>query len=158
MVLTRSDYILLFLALFFPPLVALLKCGWRSKELLISLLLTLLYIPGVIHAWYMISKGRRRSNKVGDLEKNTLQRKESEVFKAPVRVPSIVTVPEWQQNGEFTDLGLEEEKVRKMSYTSFVDKARAAGRHNSKGQIRLDTAKKLAELSSVPAALKRNTR
>lgn len=51
-----SDVILYFLAIFIPPIPVFMKraCG---ADLLINILLWILgWIPGVLHAWYIISK------------------------------------------------------------------------------------------------------
>ncbi|ETW76020.1 stress-induced hydrophobic peptide [Heterobasidion irregulare TC 32-1] len=53
---STSDVILYFLAIFIPPIPVFMKraCG---ADLLINILLWILgWIPGVLHAWYIISK------------------------------------------------------------------------------------------------------
>ncbi|KAF5710699.1 SNA2 integral membrane [Fusarium mundagurra] len=52
-----ADLFLAFLAILFPPLPVWVKCGLCSADSLINiLLLCLAYIPGLIHAWYIIAK------------------------------------------------------------------------------------------------------
>lgn len=47
------------LALFFPPLSVLIKFGFGAKFLL-NILLTLIgWLPGVIHAFWVLPKGNR---------------------------------------------------------------------------------------------------
>ncbi|KAJ1944662.1 hypothetical protein FBU59_002538 [Linderina macrospora] len=49
-----TDILLLILALFFPPLTAFFKRGFGT-DLLINLLLTILgFLPGLLHAWYLV--------------------------------------------------------------------------------------------------------
>jgi len=49
-----SDIMLLILAVILPPLAVILKSGCGS-DLCINIILTLLaYIPGLIHAWWVI--------------------------------------------------------------------------------------------------------
>lgn len=51
------DWFLVFLAIFVPPVAVWLKRGICSKDFLINILLFLLgFIPGLIHALYIISK------------------------------------------------------------------------------------------------------
>ncbi|CZT18523.1 probable RIC1 protein [Ramularia collo-cygni] len=53
---STSDVLLYLLAIFIPPLAVVLKRGCTA-DFLINILLTILgWIPGVIHAWYVISK------------------------------------------------------------------------------------------------------
>ncbi|KAF7507365.1 plasma membrane proteolipid Pmp3 [Endocarpon pusillum] len=53
---TASDLFDIIIAIFLPPLGVFLKCGCGS-DLLINILLTILgYIPGIIHALYLILK------------------------------------------------------------------------------------------------------
>jgi len=53
---TCGDFCLLLLGIFLPPVAALIKCGC-SADFLINIGLTLLgFIPGTIHAWYLIFK------------------------------------------------------------------------------------------------------
>ncbi|KAF2720390.1 UPF0057-domain-containing protein [Polychaeton citri CBS 116435] len=58
-----SDIFLAVLALFLPPLVVVIKVGC-SRHLLINIILDFLgWIPGVVHAWYIIfayPDGRQR--------------------------------------------------------------------------------------------------
>ncbi|OHW98765.1 stress response rci [Colletotrichum incanum] len=52
-----ADIFLGLLALLFPPLPVWVKRGLCSADSLINILLCLLgYIPGLIHAWYIIAK------------------------------------------------------------------------------------------------------
>ncbi|CAJ2513675.1 Uu.00g017940.m01.CDS01 [Anthostomella pinea] len=52
-----ADCFLGFLAILFPPLPVWVKCGICSADSIINLLLCLLgYIPGLLHAWYIIAK------------------------------------------------------------------------------------------------------
>ncbi|RYP16837.1 hypothetical protein DL765_004858 [Monosporascus sp. GIB2] len=52
-----SDIFLGFLAILFPPLPVWVKRGLCSVDSLLNILLfTLGYIPGLIHAWYIIAK------------------------------------------------------------------------------------------------------
>lgn len=56
---SNSDVCLYFLALFIPPLAVGLKTGCDAN-LLINIGLSLLgWLPGVIHAWWVISKHER---------------------------------------------------------------------------------------------------
>lgn len=51
------DFILVLLALVFPPLPVWIKCGICSAESVINICLCLLgYLPGVVHAIYIIAK------------------------------------------------------------------------------------------------------
>lgn len=51
---TPFGILVLLLAIFVPPLGVLLECG-LGKDFLINVLLTILgYIPGIIHAVYII--------------------------------------------------------------------------------------------------------
>ncbi|KAK9763749.1 hypothetical protein K7432_009310 [Basidiobolus ranarum] len=57
--LTSNEILELLLALFLPPLAVFLKRGIKA-DFWINLGLTLLgWIPGVVHAWYVIIKHRR---------------------------------------------------------------------------------------------------
>ncbi|KAM5345196.1 hypothetical protein ACJ41O_011058 [Fusarium nematophilum] len=52
-----ADLFLAFLAILFPPLPVWVKCGICSADSLINILLLVLgYIPGLLHAWYIIAK------------------------------------------------------------------------------------------------------
>jgi len=52
-----SDIFLGLLAILFPPLAVWVKCGLCSADSLINILLCMLgYIPGLLHAWYIIAK------------------------------------------------------------------------------------------------------
>jgi uncharacterized membrane protein YqaE (UPF0057 family) len=52
-----SDIFLGFLAILFPPLPVWVKSGLCSADSLINILLCLLgFIPGLLHAWYIIAK------------------------------------------------------------------------------------------------------
>ncbi|RIB24757.1 plasma membrane proteolipid Pmp3 [Gigaspora rosea] len=56
MAITFSDIFKVLFALILPPLGVFLEVGC-TKDLLINILLTLLgYIPGIIHAFYIIIK------------------------------------------------------------------------------------------------------
>jgi len=49
-----TDILLLIVALFLPPLTAFLKVGC-GVQFWINVLLTILgWLPGVIHAWYLV--------------------------------------------------------------------------------------------------------
>lgn len=51
------DWFLVFIAIFLPPVAVGLKRGFFSKDLLINVLLFLLgFIPGLIHALYVVSQ------------------------------------------------------------------------------------------------------
>jgi len=53
---STSDVCLYLLAVFLPPLAVFLDTGC-SADFLINILLSILgWIPGVIHAWWIISK------------------------------------------------------------------------------------------------------
>jgi len=56
---STSDVLLYFLALFLPPLAVFLKTGCDSNFLINICLSILGWIPGVIHAWWVISKFER---------------------------------------------------------------------------------------------------
>ncbi|TGJ85826.1 hypothetical protein E0Z10_g2904 [Xylaria hypoxylon] len=52
-----SDIFLGVIAILFPPLAVWVKCGLCSADSIINILLCLLgYIPGLLHAWYIIAK------------------------------------------------------------------------------------------------------
>ncbi|TQV92749.1 hypothetical protein V2A60_009214 [Cordyceps javanica] len=52
-----ADIFLGVLAILFPPLPVWVKCGICSADSLINILLCVLgYIPGLLHAWYIIAK------------------------------------------------------------------------------------------------------
>ncbi|TFK90118.1 UPF0057-domain-containing protein [Polyporus arcularius HHB13444] len=51
-----SDVILYFLALFIPPLTVFFKRGLAADFWINILLWIFGWIPGVIHAWYIISR------------------------------------------------------------------------------------------------------
>ncbi|KJZ77785.1 hypothetical protein HIM_02962 [Hirsutella minnesotensis 3608] len=52
-----SDIFLGLLAILFPPLPVWIKCGICSADSVINILLCVLgFIPGLIHAWYIIAK------------------------------------------------------------------------------------------------------
>ncbi|KAI0395886.1 putative stress response RCI peptide [Xylariaceae sp. FL0594] len=52
-----ADIFLAFIAFLFPPLAVWVKCGLCSADSLINILLSSLgYIPGLLHAWYIIAK------------------------------------------------------------------------------------------------------
>ncbi|KAK8028929.1 stress response rci [Apiospora marii] len=52
-----ADCFLAVLAILFPPLAVWVKCGICSADSLINILLCMLgFIPGLIHAWYIIAK------------------------------------------------------------------------------------------------------
>ncbi len=56
---STSDVLLYFLALFIPPVPVFLKRGCGA-DILINICLWILgWIPGVIHAWYIISRNER---------------------------------------------------------------------------------------------------
>ncbi|SMN21391.1 similar to Saccharomyces cerevisiae YDR525W-A SNA2 Protein of unknown function, has similarity to Pmp3p, which is involved in cation transport [Maudiozyma saulgeensis] len=50
------DWILVFIAVFVPPVAVLLKRGFKSKDFWINVLLAIFgFFPGLIHALYIIS-------------------------------------------------------------------------------------------------------
>ncbi|KAI0014447.1 hypothetical protein F4779DRAFT_612737 [Xylariaceae sp. FL0662B] len=52
-----ADLFLGFLAILFPPLPVWVKTGLCSADSIINILLCMLgYIPGLLHAWYIIAK------------------------------------------------------------------------------------------------------
>ncbi|KAI1423276.1 hypothetical protein F5Y12DRAFT_549518 [Xylaria sp. FL1777] len=52
-----SDLFLGLIAILFPPLAVWVKCGICSADSTINILLCILgYIPGLLHAWYIIAK------------------------------------------------------------------------------------------------------
>ncbi|PFH63167.1 hypothetical protein XA68_17276 [Ophiocordyceps unilateralis] len=52
-----SDTFLAFLAILFPPLAVWVKRGICGADSIINILLCVLgYIPGLLHAWYIIAK------------------------------------------------------------------------------------------------------
>ncbi|KAL7948660.1 hypothetical protein V8C42DRAFT_256700 [Trichoderma barbatum] len=52
-----ADIFLGILAILFPPLPVWVKCGICSADSLINILLCILgFIPGLLHAWYIIAK------------------------------------------------------------------------------------------------------
>ncbi|ORY84790.1 hypothetical protein BCR37DRAFT_251721 [Protomyces lactucae-debilis] len=66
-----GDFILLVISLIFPPLPVAIKRGLCSVDLLINLLLSLLgFLPGLIHAFYIVLKYPEHLNgaSVSDLE------------------------------------------------------------------------------------------
>ncbi|RVX74822.1 hypothetical protein B0A52_01099 [Exophiala mesophila] len=56
---STSDILLYFLALFLPPLSVFLKTGCDSNFIINIALSILGWLPGVIHAWWIISKYER---------------------------------------------------------------------------------------------------
>lgn len=51
------DFFLAFLAIFFPPVSVWVKRGICSADSLINIALCILgYLPGLLHAWYIIAK------------------------------------------------------------------------------------------------------
>ena len=56
---STSDVLLYFLALFIPPVPVFLKRGCGADVLINVCLWILGWIPGVIHAWYIISRNER---------------------------------------------------------------------------------------------------
>lgn len=56
---STSDVLLYFLALFIPPVPVFVKRGCGADVLINILLWVLGWIPGVIHAFYIISKFER---------------------------------------------------------------------------------------------------
>ncbi|KAJ5121304.1 uncharacterized protein N7515_009265 [Penicillium bovifimosum] len=52
-----SDIFLAVLAVFFPPIAVWIKTGFCTADSFINITLTLLcFLPGLIHAWYIILK------------------------------------------------------------------------------------------------------
>jgi uncharacterized membrane protein YqaE (UPF0057 family) len=52
-----SDIFLGFIAILFPPIAVWVKCGICSADSIINILLcTLGWLPGLLHAWYIIAK------------------------------------------------------------------------------------------------------
>ncbi|KAK2070541.1 hypothetical protein P8C59_005026 [Phyllachora maydis] len=61
---SNSDVLLYLLAIFLPPVAVVLKRGCGA-DFLINLGLSMLgWIPGVIHAWWVISKHERPATMV----------------------------------------------------------------------------------------------
>jgi uncharacterized membrane protein YqaE (UPF0057 family) len=53
----NADIFLGVLAILFPPLPVWVKCGICSADSLINICLTVLgFLPGLLHAWYVIAK------------------------------------------------------------------------------------------------------
>ncbi|KFX95760.1 hypothetical protein O988_05645 [Pseudogymnoascus sp. VKM F-3808] len=53
----NSDIFLAFIAILFPPLPVWVKSGLCSADSLINILLCMLgFLPGLLHAWYIIAK------------------------------------------------------------------------------------------------------
>ncbi|KAI8319406.1 UPF0057-domain-containing protein, partial [Martensiomyces pterosporus] len=50
------DILLIIISIFFPPLGALLRRGCGADFLINCGLTALGYVPGLIHAWYLICK------------------------------------------------------------------------------------------------------
>jgi len=51
-----NKLVLIILALFLPPIAVYLKCG-PGKNLIINILLCLIfYVPGIIHALWLVTK------------------------------------------------------------------------------------------------------
>lgn len=62
------DWFLVLVSIFFPPIAVWLKRGFFSKDLLINVLLCLLgFIPGLIHALYVISQHPHEADTEGGL-------------------------------------------------------------------------------------------
>lgn len=54
---STGDIFLGVIAILFPPLAVWVKCGICSADSVINILLCMLgYIPGLLHAWYIIAK------------------------------------------------------------------------------------------------------
>ncbi|KIX06793.1 uncharacterized protein Z518_04769 [Rhinocladiella mackenziei CBS 650.93] len=53
---STSDVLLYILAIFLPPLAVLLKTGCDSNFIINILLTILSWLPGCIHAWWVITK------------------------------------------------------------------------------------------------------
>jgi len=56
---STGDVFLYLLAIFLPPLAVLLKTGCDSNFIINIALSILGWIPGVIHAWWVISRHER---------------------------------------------------------------------------------------------------
>ncbi|CAK4031580.1 stress response rci [Lecanosticta acicola] len=56
---STSDVLLYFLALFVPPIPVAMKAGCGADVLINVALWIFGWIPGVIHAWWIISKYER---------------------------------------------------------------------------------------------------
>ncbi|WWC71942.1 uncharacterized protein I206_105901 [Kwoniella pini CBS 10737] len=56
---STSDVVLYFLAIFIPPASVFIKRGCGADVVINCLLWILGWIPGVIHAWWIISKYER---------------------------------------------------------------------------------------------------
>ncbi|WRT70301.1 uncharacterized protein IL334_007299 [Kwoniella shivajii] len=56
---STGDVLLYFLAIFVPPVSVFMKRGCGSDVLINVLLWILGWIPGVLHAWWIISKYER---------------------------------------------------------------------------------------------------
>lgn len=54
---TCADLALVLLSIFLPPVAVIFKCGLCSADFVINVALCVLgFIPGLIHAWYIIAK------------------------------------------------------------------------------------------------------
>lgn len=52
-----ADLFLAFIAIFFPPIAVWIKCGVCTADSLINIALCCLgYLPGLLHAWYIIAR------------------------------------------------------------------------------------------------------
>lgn len=80
-----GDFILLLMVLIFPPLPVAIKRGICSADFLINLLLSLLgFLPGLVHAFYIVLKYPEGLNgcthQHGDLERQAHVRPAHQVF------------------------------------------------------------------------------
>ena len=69
---STGDMCLYFLAVILPPLAVFLKTGCGANFLINILLSILGWIPGVIHAWYIIGKNTTPAE-IGESEKRTMR-------------------------------------------------------------------------------------
>ncbi|MDI1486447.1 MAG: hypothetical protein OHK93_005675 [Ramalina farinacea] len=73
-----SDILLALLAILFPPIAVWIKSGICTADSLINILLCMLgYIPGLLHAWYIISLYPEPDHEyeyIGDAESGQPQR------------------------------------------------------------------------------------
>ncbi|KZO94432.1 UPF0057-domain-containing protein [Calocera viscosa TUFC12733] len=56
---STSDVLLYFIAIFLPPVAVFLKRGFAMDFWINILLCCLAWIPGIIHAWWIITKHER---------------------------------------------------------------------------------------------------
>lgn len=87
-----SDVVLYILALFLPPVSVFLKRGFHG-DFWINILLTIIgWIPGVLHAWYIITKYERPALRA-------VEPKPVIGATAPRAAPPVATAPPAATNG-----------------------------------------------------------